>query len=64
MKPLRFQRFRRLGLRGWQWHWRCVAGNNRIVFSSESFNNRGDITDILDTIIEKIKADEYVREDV
>jgi uncharacterized protein YegP (UPF0339 family) len=65
MTPIRFQLFRRVTLRGWRWYWRCIAGNNRIIFTSgEGFHNKTDAEDTIETVIEKIGRGNYLIEEV
>lgn len=64
-KPLRFQRFRRITIFGWRYFWRCISGNNEIIIpGGEGYINKGDVSDTIDRLIEKIQAGEYIREDV
>jgi hypothetical protein len=64
-KPIRFQRFRRLTLFGWRHFWRCIAGNNKIVIpGGDPYHNKDDMDDTINMLIEKIKNNDYVIEDV
>lgn len=40
---MRFECFRKLGLRGRRWYFRLVAGNGEPIGQSEGYANKGDM---------------------